>query len=303
MARNTFFKRHQGRGSYDLFSGYTYYLPDVGGMFMLFLMFLIGAMLGSLITVGLGLISADFVTLYGTVISYPVMFIPPLLYASAQSRRAEYFEKGSALDSNNFGKTGGFKMALIVSIATLATAFMTDSLTKILPETPQWFENAMSSIMDAPVWITLISVSVFAPLFEEWLCRGLVLRGLLQKMKPTAAICVSALFFAVLHMNPWQAVPAFILGCLFGYVYYKTGSLKLTMLMHLVNNTFAMIFSKIPKFAEADCFLDVMRPWVYVCIFIASAAFLWGAVITLKSIPFKKEDATCNCDQVEPLSI
>ena len=294
-----FFRRHQGRGSYDLFSNYAHYLPDVGGMFILFLLFLLGALLGNILVLGLGLFSLEFAAMYGTVISYPVMFIPPLLYASAQSRRNEFFDKGYALDSDNFGKLGGLKLGLTAATATLAVAFMTDSLTKILPETPQWFEDAMGALMDAPVWITLLSVSVFAPLFEEWLCRGIVLRGLFQKMKPGAAITVSAIFFAVLHMNPWQAVPAFILGALFGYVYYRTGSLKLTMLMHCVNNTFAVIFSKIPAYAEADSFLEVMRPWTYVCIFIACAAFTWGAIVTLRSIPLQKEDAICNCDEVD----
>ena len=298
-----FFRRHQGRGSYDLFSNYAHCLPDVGGMLLLFVMFLIGALLGNLIVLGLGLVSAEFAAMYGIVISYPVMFIPPLLYASAQSRRNEYFDLGYALDSNNFGQMGGWKLGLIVSIATIAVAFMTDSLTRIMPEAPQWFEDAMNSLMDAPTWLTLLSVSIFAPLFEEWLCRGLVLRGLLQKKSPAVAISLSALFFAILHMNPWQAVPAFILGLLFGYVYYKTGSLKLTMLMHCVNNTFAVIFSKIPQCKDADSFLDVMSPWVYACIFIACITFTWGALVTLKAIPFYKEDARCNCDEVDALSI
>ena len=74
------------------------------------------------------------------------------------------------------------------------------------------------------------------------------------------------------------------------------------MLMHCVNNTFAVIFSKIPQFADAECFMDIMRPWVYVCIFIACAAFTWGTIVTLGSIPFKKDDATCNCDEIEALT-
>ena len=298
-----FFKRHQGRGSYDLFSNYKYYLPDVGGMFILFLLFLLGALLGNLLIIPMGLVSTEFVSTYGIVISYPVMFIPPLLYASVQSRRNEFFDKGYSLDSNNFGKLGGFWLALVAAVATLAVAFITDSLSKVMPQAPEWFENAMASIMDAPVWITLLSVSIFAPLFEEWLCRGLVLRGLFQKMSPTAAICVSSIFFAVLHMNPWQAVPAFILGLLFGYVYYRTGSLKLTMLMHCVNNTRAVIFSRIPAFEEAESFVDVMRPWTYACIFIACVAFTYGAIITFRSIAMKKDEGTRNCDEVEPMSI
>jgi membrane protease YdiL (CAAX protease family) len=290
-----FFRKHTGRASYDLFTNHSHYVPGYSGMFMLFVMFLIGALLGSLIVGAMGVVSMEFAQIYGTVISYPVMFIPPWLYVTAQSRRNEFFETGYSLDSSNFGRLGGFRMALIVSVATLALGFVTDSLNAIMPETPEWFENAMAQIMDAPVWITLISVSIFAPLFEEWLCRGVILRGLLQKTHPVSAILVSAVFFAVLHMNPWQALPAFILGALFGYIYYKTGSLKLTMLMHCVNNTFAVVFSKIPSLENAEGFADVMSTWAYVCIFIASIAFLAATFVVVRNIPFAKEGARSYC--------
>lgn len=275
----------------------------MGGMMMLFLMFIIGAALGSLIVSAMMFVSADFVMMYGTVISYPVMFIPPLLYASAQSRRNEYFETGHALDSNNFGSLGGVKMAVIVSVATMATAFMADTLNLLLPPTPEWFDTTMEQLMKGPVWITLLSVSVFAPLFEEWLCRGLVLRGLLQKMSPAAAISISALFFAVLHMNPWQALPAFILGLVFGYVYYRTGSMKLTMLMHCVNNTMAVVFSKIPSLAEAENFTEVLSPWAYAGVFAACAAFVTAAFVVLRNIPFSKDGARSNCDEIPSMTI
>lgn len=298
-----FFRKHTGRASYDLFTNHSHYVPGYSGMFMLFVMFLIGALLGSMIVGAMTMVSMEFAQIYGTMISYPVMFIPPWLYVTAQSRRNEFFETGYSLDSSNFGRLGGFRMALIVSVATLALGFVTDSLNAIMPETPEWFENAMSQIMDAPVWITLISVSIFAPLFEEWLCRGVILRGLLQKTHPVSAILVSAVFFAVLHMNPWQALPAFILGALFGFIYYKTGSLKLTMLMHCVNNTFAVVFSKIPSLENAEGFADVMSTWAYVCIFIASIAFLAATFVVVRNIPFAKEGARSNCDEIPPATI
>ncbi|MBR5199405.1 MAG: CPBP family intramembrane metalloprotease [Bacteroidales bacterium] len=293
-----FFKRHQGRGSYDLFSNYNHFVPGYGGMFMLLLMFLAGALLGNITVGALTLVSSEFATVYGTVISYPIMFIPAMLYASAKSRRNDMFETGYALDSNNFGSLGAGWMALIVSVATIATALIADAFNSLLPDVPEWFEKLMETIMNGPVWITFISVSIFAPLFEEWLCRGMVLRGLLQKGKPVAAIVVSALFFALLHANPWQALPAFMLGLLFGYVYYKTGSLKLTMLMHCVNNTLALVFSKIPSLEEADSFREVLSPWAYTGIFIACVAFVAGCCVVLRNIPFKKEGAASNCDEI-----
>lgn len=286
-----------------LFQNYSHYLPGFGGMMMLFVMFLLGVVLGNIVVLILSaLLPAEAANEWGMVLSYPVMFIPPMLYARGKSRRNAIFNTGLAVDSNNFGRLGGFRMALVVSFATIATAFAAEPVSAMLPEPPEWFEQLMNQMVGGSFILSLISVSVFAPIFEEWLCRGVVLRGLLTRMHPASAIAVSAVFFAVLHMNPWQALPAFLLGLLFGYVYYKTGSLKLTMLMHCVNNTMALILSKIPSLSEADTFAEVMSPWAYACLIAACVLYLAAAIITLRAIPMRSEDARCNCDKVSSLS-
>ena len=310
MASRHFFKRHQGRASYDLFSSYSYFLPDLKGMIMLLVMAGVGTLLGNLMILCLTLaFSLQFAETYGLVISYPLMFIPPMIYASYQSRKTEIWgelegipDGGIQLDSNRFGTIGGFKLALIVSVATLAAAFIAEPVNLLLPEMPEKWQKAMEMLTEGPLWITLISASVFAPFFEEWLCRGLVLRGLMNKMNPAGAICISVAFFAILHMNPWQAIPAFILGLLFGYVYYRTGSLKLTMLMHCVNNTMATIFSRIPAFEDAETFMDVLAPWKYAGIYAACVVILICAIVILRAIPVKDQKMG-NCDKVEPMSI
>lgn len=279
-----FFKRHQRRGSYDLFSNYNHFTPGVGGMFGLLGLFLLGGFLGNIVVLAMQAFLPDVAKDYGMLVSYPLMFIPAMLYASAKSRLDENFTPDVPVDSNRFGRLGGFAMAVIVSVATLAAAFLTDITTKLLPPMPAFLEEAMKQLLDAPLWVTLISVSVFAPFFEEWLCRGMIMRGLLGRMSPFAAITVSAAFFAVIHLNPWQAIPAFILGLLFGLVYYKTGSLKLTMLMHCVNNTMAAIFSRIPDFRDAEAFIDVMNPWTYVGICLCSVAFIAATIVILMGI-------------------
>jgi hypothetical protein len=80
--------------------------------------------------------TSETVMQYSMLIAYPVSFIPPLLYASAKSRRNEFFEKGYALDSNNYGHKGGLKMGLIVSVATIAAALVCEPLSAMLPEMP-----------------------------------------------------------------------------------------------------------------------------------------------------------------------
>lgn len=246
-------------------------------MFMLLVMLLLGAVLGNVVILVLQkTLSATFAADYGMLISYPLMFIPAMIYASAKSRSNELFDEDTPLDVNCSGTTGkGIATAFAVSAATIAAALLCDPIVLLLPEMPESlravFDNMMSGM---PLWATLLSVSVFAPFFEEWLCRGMILRGLLDRMKPVWAIVISALFFALIHMNPWQAIPAFLLGLLFGYVYYRTGSLKLTMLMHCVNNTFSVLISQMEPLKDADSFFEVLPHPEYAGLLMASAAVI-----------------------------
>ena len=290
-----FFKRHQGRGSYDLFSTYNYFMPGVSDLAWLVILFFVGVFMGILISAGLALgISQDFALTYGMVIVYPVQFIPAMLYASAVSNRNMGFEPEYPLDNSNFGGRSGLSMALIVSVMALAAAFVIEPVSMLLPEMSEATKLAMEQMLKGPVWIVLLSVSVFAPFFEEWLCRGIILRGLLKKMKPGWAIVISALVFGLIHMNLWQAIPAFIIGTILGYVYYKTGSLKLTMLMHCVNNTLSVIISRIPGLEDVEFFAEIMSPWAYVPMIIAFAVALACGLLIIRSIPltqspFRKE--------------
>lgn len=280
-----FFKRHSGRGSYDLFSNYNHYTPGIGGMFGLLGLFIAGGLLGNLVVLAMKTFLPEIASVYGTVISYPVIFIPAMLFASAKSRLDENFTPAVPVDSNRYGSLGGAAIAVIVSIATMAAAFITDAASHFMPPKPPILEQIMKSLLDAPLWVTLISVSIFAPFFEEWLCRGMILRGLLKNTNPTAAICISAAAFALIHLNPWQAIPAFTLGLLFGLVYYRTGSLKLTMLMHCVNNTMVALMSRIPAVEDADSFIEILPLLSYIGIFICSAAFLGASIVVLMNIP------------------
>ena len=286
-----FFTRHKGRGSYDLLSNYNHFMPGFGDLGLVVIFLIIGSVLGGLILSGF--IAAGFekaVGTYGMLIAYPMMFIPAMLYASSRSRRNEGFEDGYALDNNNFGSHRWYTMTFVAIVMSLATSFVIEPISMLLPEMSEEMVKKMEVVMGGPAWVTFISVSIFAPFFEEWLCRGIVLRGLLKKVGPVWAIILSALFFALIHANIWQAIPAFLMGVVFGYVYYKTGSLKLTMLMHFANNTMAFVLSLIPSLKDVEYFSDALMPWAYVCIYAAAVVILVFGFILLKGIPKKEGD-------------
>jgi hypothetical protein len=85
-----------------------------------------------------------------------------------------------------------------------------------------------------------------APVTEELLCRGIMLRGLLGRYRPGVAIALSSMLFAFMHLNPWQTISAFALGLLFGWFYLRTGSLWPCIAGHAINNGICVILVSAP---------------------------------------------------------
>lgn len=244
--------------NYTFLNRYSYYVPTVTDLFIMLVWFIAGIVLANAITLAFAA-AGNAAREVSILVAYPVMFLPAMVYTSYKSQKNSMSKSGIKLDSNNFGKKGPALCCLLVIIGTLALSFFSDFFTSLLPEMPEWLEDMLNSMTQGTVWINFICVSIFAPIFEEWLCRGMVMRGLLHnKMKPIGAILVSAFIFALIHANPWQAVPAFLLGSLFGLVYYKTGSLKLTMLMHFTNNTFALILGNCNATKDLESWKDLI---------------------------------------------
>ena len=89
--------------------------------------------------------------------------------------------------------------------------------------------------------VGIASLAFFGPLLEEVLFRGAI-QGLFMRYfgRPWPAILLSALVFGVFHMNPVQIVYATLLGIVFGWIYYRTGSLLSVIVGHVLNNSFAV---------------------------------------------------------------
>lgn len=287
--------------NYNILGHYTYFVPTAGDIVLLVVWFLVGAIAGSLISAILALcIGQDAGMEAVQLVSYPIMFIPPMIFASSRSRRDCMTERGVKLDSSNFAPSTGLGCALVAMVLTLAGSFCADSLSSLLPPMPKWLEDALTSLTGGSFWMDFLCVSIFAPFFEEWLCRGMVLRGLLgHKVKPVWAIVISALFFAFIHLNPWQAIPAFLLGCAMGYVYYKTGSLRLTMLMHFTNNSFALVMGHIDSLKDMDSYRELFPGPEYWLILAGCVLLTALSIMFYRKVRLLKPQG--NCDEVPPI--
>lgn len=110
-----------------------------------------------------------------------------------------------------------------------------------MPELPNLVEQQFDMILQNR-W-GYLSIGLLAPLSEELVMRGAILRSLLHspRMSPWVAIAISAVFFALAHFNPAQMPHAFILGLLLGWMYYRTDSILPGVAFHWVNNSIAYV--------------------------------------------------------------
>ena len=132
------------------------------------------------------------------------------------------------------GKTIGLSIPLIVAgmlFINLCSEFLG------LPDLMQDTFHGMSRNV-----FGIISIAIMAPLVEELLFRGAIQGYMLRKgMKPLHAILIASAIFGIVHMNPIQVPFAFAIGMIFGWLYYRTGSVIPGIVGHFINNSIACI--------------------------------------------------------------
>lgn len=99
----------------------------------------------------------------------------------------------------------------------------------------------------------IISAVILAPIGEELIYRGVVLRCA-AKVSQRFAIFFSAFIFGIMHGNPYQFVLGFLLGIPMAIVTIKTGSLIPAIICHMANNALASIPSVVEYFNEDAAF-------------------------------------------------
>lgn len=135
-------------------------------------------------------------------------------------------------------------------IAGLGTIVPAQFLQEMLPELPNIAEESLKNMLTTPFGFVVICI--LASIVEEVVFRGAILRSLLGWTHSLwTAIVVSALLFAVVHMNPAQMPHAFVAGLLLGWMFCRTGSILPGILYHWVNNTFVYVWTNLmPQAAD-----------------------------------------------------
>ncbi len=165
-----------------------------------------------------------------------VMILPILIFIFASK------EKPAAFLGFHKIKPGSIFMIALFTLLSMPLITLLNIFSQI------WVDNEVTLMIDSmgmdqlPFWLLYLSLGIIAPVFEEIICRGGYYRSYKKSGGPFKAMLLSAIIFAVMHMNFNQAAYAFAIGILAVLLVETTGSLWSSIIYHgLINGSQAVI--------------------------------------------------------------
>ena len=208
---------------------------------------LIGAGVAALFTIGNDIVRLKI----GQGISSALMFIGPPLILYAITRTEPMRQLG-------FRKPAKGWMLLI----GIALMFISLPLTNLLgtwnekANFGEFLETFLKMLEDAAGDLTqrmlevdtvggllfnLLVIALIPAVGEELTFRGVLQQSLTRRCNAHVAIWLSAFIFSFIHFQFYGFLPRMFLGLILGYMFYYSGSLWTSILMHFINNGSAVV--------------------------------------------------------------
>ena len=150
---------------------------------------------------------------------------------------------GVLLSKENLFRLAGFRKIKVSSVLMIILfTFLSMPLTVVVNAISMLFVDntvaALSSdVLELPFIVMLFIIGIFGPFSEELVFRGIIYQGYKRTGTAFQAMLLSALLFALMHMNINQAAYAFVIGLIVVLLVEATGSIWSSILFHVVFNS------------------------------------------------------------------
>lgn len=180
-----------------------------------------------------------------------------------------------------------FGIGAIAVIGAIVGIMGTNILSEFL-DLPNFLEAQLEGMFSSVLGVLVIGV--VGPIAEEVVFRASILGYMLRKgVDKWVAIIVSSFIFGIMHFNPAQIPFAMIVGIILGVIYYRTGNILLTSLIHILNNSVACLLNNIYgedyKITEG---CETISAIIGVAMLALSAFMLYKFWLSTKQVSFAK---------------
>ncbi|MBR1893400.1 MAG: CPBP family intramembrane metalloprotease [Lachnospiraceae bacterium] len=131
-----------------------------------------------------------------------------------------------------------FPFLIVASISCFAFGALLDLFaTALMSDLANSLDAVLGIIIDGKNRIiSFITVVIMAPIGEELIVRGVIAKKSAKAYGVVGCMVISAVMFALFHLNPIQGLYVIPMGLLWGYVAYKYKSVLPSIFCHAFNN-------------------------------------------------------------------
>ncbi len=170
---------------------------------------------------------------------YLFILLPSILYIIISKKDFKYSFRLNKLSFKSLLIVLGITFAMnpfLMFISAIAAKLFGSSIA----------ESLVESAVNAPFWISVLSIAVTPAICEEALLRGVIMDGY-RNVNVKKMILLNGLLFGLFHLNLHQFAYTFIMGIVLAGVVYITDSIFASMIIHFTNNLLSVILMYMGK--------------------------------------------------------
>ena len=199
--------------------------------------------------------------------SVSIFVLPPVIIAKVYKKRVfDFFTLNKTPDLFFI-----IASVVLVIVSSPFVAYLTEINEKLLDailgaaNTLKSQDEATQALVENLIYNTSflsffqnVLIIAFLPAFcEELFFRAFLQKRILNKYTNIhASILMSAFIFSFIHFQFYGFIPRFVLGIVFGYIFYWSGSLWTTILLHFTNNFMAVLSGFLISYKMLDKDID-----------------------------------------------
>ena len=168
------------------------------------------------------------------------------LFWKRSRRQGRSFDPGKVFPAVRFAFRSYLFSLPLLALLLFAVAWALN-LFGIQPPPQPIFTLYLSEERTRVVQFLLLLAVMAGPIAEEMFFRGILYGWLRKRIGVTQGLFLSALLFALLHMDAVAFLPILGLGLLFGWVYERTGSLAAPISIHIFHNAGMLYIASVVK--------------------------------------------------------
>lgn len=195
-----------------------------------------------------------------------VLCVSSIITIFFMQKRMKMLELKKSFNKPNMSLGKGIYLVFAAFVGIYATNIISEYM-----DLPNLIEAQLGDM--ASTFLGVLAIAFLGPLAEEVTFRGAIQRHLhITGQNPWRAILIASILFGVMHMNPAQIPFAAIIGFIMGIFYWKTQSLVLPVIIHVLNNGIACLLMNI---APEDSSLIELLGGPAIALSIAAAGFVF----------------------------